>query len=132
MLVFGGFDGDQAMHDLYVLDTATLIWTQLDLPGGHPLARSGAACALMGPSRIYMMGGYCKVPPPPPPAFLPFFLSPAGLCMTGRIFGGFTQGLLFTRKGRIAIHIPLDKLCSTVALDPVVLAESVHLTPQSK
>jgi N-acetylneuraminic acid mutarotase len=61
MLVFGGFDGEIALHDLYVLDTSTFIWTQIDLPGGHPLARSGAACAMMGPTRMYMMGGYCKV-----------------------------------------------------------------------
>ena len=64
MVIFGGFDGNQPLHDLYILDTTTYRWMQIDLPGGHPLGRSGAACAMMGSSRMYMMGGYSKVPAP--------------------------------------------------------------------
>lgn len=66
MIVFGGFDGHQNLHDLYLLDTKSFLWTQIDLPGGHPLARSGSAAFMMGPSRMYMMGGYCKVGGAPP------------------------------------------------------------------
>ena len=61
LLVFGGHDGQQHLHDLYLLDTKTFIWTEIELPGGHPLGRTGSAFAMMGPSRAYMMGGYCKV-----------------------------------------------------------------------
>ena len=61
MVIFGGFDGNQPLHDLYILDTTTYRWMQIDLPGGHPLGRSGSACAMMGSSRMYMMGGYSKV-----------------------------------------------------------------------
>lgn len=58
MLIFGGYNGEKHLSDMFVLDTEAMSWEQKTLPLGHPLGRSAHALSLVGEERVYMTFGW--------------------------------------------------------------------------
>eukprot|EP00668_Euglena_longa_P045773 GGOE01061453.1.p1 GENE.GGOE01061453.1~~GGOE01061453.1.p1 ORF type:complete len:333 (+),score=71.24 GGOE01061453.1:85-1083(+) len=57
MIVFGGFDGQTRLADVFQLDVDTWQWEQLKCTGLAPSRRDGATIAAIGPA-VYLFGGY--------------------------------------------------------------------------
>ena len=58
VLLFGGYNGEKHLSDMYILDTNSMQWEQKSLPLGHPLGRSAHQLSLVGDTRIYMTFGW--------------------------------------------------------------------------
>ncbi|QDZ23299.1 hypothetical protein HOP50_10g58370 [Chloropicon primus] len=58
ILLFGGYNGDKHLSDMYMLDTDSMQWEQKSLPLGHPLGRSAHQMSLVGGTRVYMTFGW--------------------------------------------------------------------------
>eukprot|EP01012_Entosiphon_sulcatum_P028014 TRINITY_DN33850_c0_g1_i1.p1 TRINITY_DN33850_c0_g1~~TRINITY_DN33850_c0_g1_i1.p1 ORF type:complete len:344 (-),score=70.58 TRINITY_DN33850_c0_g1_i1:10-1041(-) len=80
-LIFGGFDGEERLNDLYEFCLDTAKWRKVEFTGLPPCPRDGHGMALLGQNSLYVFGGYghaklndlfvfqidtqlwCKVPP---------------------------------------------------------------------
>jgi leucine-zipper-like transcriptional regulator 1 len=56
-ILFGGFDGQRWLHDMFVFDLATRIWTEIEPRGAIPSVRSCPAWA-KDATHVYIHGGY--------------------------------------------------------------------------
>eukprot|EP00505_MAST-04D_sp_SCG-Rhode-Island_P001940 Stramenopile-MAST_4_protein_1940 len=57
LFVFGGWDGNNALNDLHVLNFETSRWSQVELRGNAPTARNNHTIAMVGVN-IYLHGGH--------------------------------------------------------------------------
>ena len=57
MLLFGGFDGDARLNDMYEYDLETGVWRDIAYTGLAPQPRDGAGIAILG-EFLYLFGGY--------------------------------------------------------------------------
>lgn len=57
MVVFGGWDGEAAMNELYILDTRTMEWKIPDATGEFPAPRNNHASCMVG-HKLYIHGGH--------------------------------------------------------------------------
>lgn len=57
LYVFGGWNGKQALNDLYVLDFNTMTWSLRDLTGNGPSSRNNHSIAMVG-VQLFIHGGH--------------------------------------------------------------------------
>jgi N-acetylneuraminic acid mutarotase len=57
LYVFGGWNGNKALNDLYVLDFAKMSWTLRDLTGNGPSSRNNHSIAMVG-IKLFIHGGH--------------------------------------------------------------------------
>ncbi len=57
LVLFGGFDGQRWLNDMYVFDFSTKIWTEIQARGTVPSVRSCPAWA-KDDTHVYIQGGY--------------------------------------------------------------------------
>jgi hypothetical protein len=60
MIIFGGFDGRVRLNDVHFLDLSTMSWSQPEVKGDVPTARSHHACSLYGNSVVIHGGAYAR------------------------------------------------------------------------
>jgi leucine-zipper-like transcriptional regulator 1 len=56
LFIFGGWNGQQRLNDVHVLDSDTMTWTQLAPRGVAPPPRAGMTLTRIG-DRLYLYGG---------------------------------------------------------------------------